>query len=479
MHTFTNAEPVSEVIRQPAVAGKFYSNDAKQLSKKIDDLLAKPTKQIDGKPTILFVPHAGYIYSGATAAKAYKHIQGESYDTIILVGPCHRGNIDGAVIWNGTAWQTPLGKATINRELATKLAKEHPKFHLSTSCHENEHSLEVQIPFIQTVQPKAKIIPIVMNDRSLAVKLAKAITKHMDGRILLVLSSDLSHFYDNVKANKIDGQAEELLRQQNPYVLKQKLEAKAVEMCGGAAYLTGLYAGYELGHPKMHVMERTHSGNTAGDNNSVVGYFSGVVTNPEALTKEQQTTLLQYAKSIVRKHYSLPTMNIDISDPAFDKVKGIFITLRSFPKQVGLEGPLRGCIGHTLPVQSIRKDVAQMTIASAIHDSRFPPVTKEELDSMTLEISILNPPTPINSHADIVYGAHGVVIKKGSKAGVFLPEVAYHFPNTAAFLSELCLQKAGLPRDCWRDESRASENVPKTELSIFTTQKTASIALSE
>lgn len=473
-----NASNADDVIREPAKAGGFYEADAQELSDHIDQMLAEANSQVEGRPRVLFVPHAGYIYSGSTAAKAYKLLEGESYDTVILVGPCHRRNIDGAIIWDGKAWRTPLGESRINRELAAKIASEHPKFKLAHNCHAKEHSLEVQIPFLQKVLPQAKIVPILMNDRSMAHKLAKAITKYMDSKTVLILSSDLSHFYTAEQANEIDGRATDIMQRQNPVQLKEMLDNGTVEMCGGAAYITGLYAGYELGHPKMHLLGRAHSGETSGDNSRVVGYFSGAVTNEEALTAEQKDILLQYAKSVIRKHYGLETEDIDISDPAFDKVKGVFITLRSFPKSGKAEGPLRGCLGHIMPVQSIRKDVAEMTISSALNDSRFPPVTKDELESMTLEISILNPPTKIKSHQEIVPGMHGVVIRKGRSSGVFLPEVMYSFENKEDFLSELCSQKAGLPRNCWHDD-KLNEGGHKTQLSVFTTQKTVSINLGD
>ena len=467
---------LADDIRQPSKAGSFYTADANELQDQISKLLAAESRTVEGKPTLLFVPHAGYFYSGATAAKAYKQVQGEQYDTVILVGPCHRGDITGAVIWDGAAWRSPLRETAIDRELAAKIAAEHPSFSLSTNCHANEHSLEVQLPFLQQVLPDAKIVPILLNDRSMANKLAKAIAKHMNDKTLLVLSSDLSHFYTAERANEIDSIATETMRNQDPVKLREQLDNNEVEMCGGAAYITGLYVGYELAHPKMYVLGYDHSGTASGDNSRVVGYFSGAVTNTEALTTSQQDTLLAYAKSVIRKHYGLSAEDIDISDSAFDKVKGVFITLRSFPKGSEAEGPLRGCIGHILPVQSIREDVKEMTLSSALHDSRFPPVTKEELDSMTLEISILNPPKKIKSNKEIVFGMHGVVISKGSRSGVFLPEVAYHFNDKNEFLSELCSQKAGLPRDCWHDDKLGNGD-QKTELSTFTTQKTKTISL--
>jgi MEMO1 family protein len=446
-------------VREPAFAGSFYPADSKVLKSEIQKLMKKARLKLKSEDTIygFIVPHAGYEFSGKTAAYAYKILQTIPVDTIILLGPYHKSNFPGVSIWAQGAWKSPLGTTQIDQEIAEELQHQSEDFQVEPSLHLREHSLEVQLPFIQTAAPQAKIVPILISDPAYAHMLARAIHKVIKGKKILVLAStDLSHYHPDAKARFFDKTTIKTILTVDPLIFKKAYLEDNIQLCGGAAVLTLLELGKLWHTADIDILNTSNSGEATHDLTSVVGYASAVVQEradiPSALQHEllllTRKTLLEFLQG---RHKMQHTENVSLS-----QVRAVFVTLRD------RKGTLRGCIGRLQAEEPLYEAVQHMVIEAASKDSRFSPVRMKEFDDLIIEISILSEPKTVRSSEEIHIGEHGVIVSKGANRGVFLPEVAKDFKSKNDFLSELCEQKAGLPRTCWTD--------PSVKLEVFNTQ---------
>ncbi len=460
----------NEICRPPAAAGTFYPAVPSKLSALIDQYLkAAPEQNITGEIIALIVPHAGYIYSGPVAASGYKLLANKSYDTVILIGPSHHQYLNVASIIPAGSWETPLGKVPIDTSLAKAIAAENKLFACSARAHQPEHSLEVQLPFLQKTLRDFKIVPILLSDPTLAncALLAQAIVKNCDPRkkYLIIASTDLSHYYPQEKARAMDRLALALLEKQDLAGLTAGLAAGSCELCGQGAVLTALEVARLKGPAKVQVLKYATSGDVTGELDRVVGYASAVicrenkVNNKEdrMLTREQQKELLTIARKTIESYISPGTVpEFIVTDPLLKEKRGVFVTLNKGRQ-------LRGCIGYIMPMEQLFRAVSKMAIEAATGDPRFTPVTKDELSQLEIEISVLSVPKRIHKPDDIILGTHGVIVRKGGRGGVFLPQVATETGWTKEqFMRELCSQKAGLPEDAWKDQD--------TELYTFSAQ---------
>lgn len=464
-------------MNRPAmVAGGFYPKDPAELARMVDGFLshAKPPA-LPGEPLGILVPHAGYAYSGSVAAHGYKTI-GKKVKTVILLGVAHRVPVQGAAVWSHGAFETPLGRIPVNEALSKKIMAASSLIRADTKPHENEHSIEVQLPFLQRTLGEFSIVPLLLNnDRDLEAlrEIGHAIAEGARGEsVLLVLSSDLSHYPTSDLATLVDRTTLSSLGSFDPLFVRDTSEAllnreeKALDcaMCGEAAVIAGLSALKEMGANQAVVVGAQNSGETpgVGDPSHVVGY--GAVAFVKAaspkpfgfsLTEEQKAFLLKSARLSIAdglngvryQPHSLSTW-ANCNFPA-----AVFVTLRE-------DGQLRGCIGTTEAHNTLLENVRTYARAAAFEDPRFPRLAKNELEKIHIEISLLSRPVPVQSAAEIIPLKHGVVVQKGMKRGLFLPSVWEQLPDKEAFLSELCSQKAGLPRDAWKN--------PDVTLSVFT-----------
>lgn len=447
--------------RPTYAAGSFYSSDAKTLNEQLDAQLnaVPPLKKPPGKIVALISPHAGYSYSGPTAAYGYKLIEGMSFDTVIIIGPYHRAYFPGASIWKSGCWETPLGPVPIDTDLADAIIKENRSFAYSQALHLKEHSIEMEIPFLQKVLKNFKIVPILISTPSLkeAKELAQAIYKNIQGKnVLIIGSTDMSHYYPEKVAHQMDQLTLEILQSENPEELLRQDALKHIELCGLEAIATVLELAKLMGNTHLDVLHYSTSGDVSiGNNQSVVGYSSSVIYQ-SALSTSEQKKLLDISKETLLsfvKDKKVPDFNI--SDPKLEEKKAVFVTLRK-------NGELRGCIGGFYPTEPLYLAVRNMTIKSASQDPRFRPVRPDELKEITIEISILGPIRRIENAKEIEYGKEGVIVRQNGRSGVFLPSVAAETGwSKEEFLKHLCVEKAGLPADCWKD--------PKTELQVFST----------
>jgi MEMO1 family protein len=267
-------------IRKAMVAGYFYPSDSGKLSDEIDTLLSISNPGISLQNiTGIIAPHAGYIYSGRTAAFAYNLLKEKKIDKVIIISPSHREYFQGICIYNGNGYETPLGIVETDVELADKIIKEQRIIYKGIEGHREEHAIEVQIPFLQKVLNEFKIVPIVMGDqgRLFIDELSNRIYQVADQSTLIVASSDLSHYYSKTEADKLDSVIENDINQFNFEGLQNDLEQKTGEACGGGPIVAMMKAASLMNKKNARVLNRSNSGDTTGDYNGVVGYLSAAI----------------------------------------------------------------------------------------------------------------------------------------------------------------------------------------------------------
>jgi AmmeMemoRadiSam system protein B len=269
-------------IREPAVAGQFYPSSAHEIKKQLHYFFADLEKpQIDFDPQALIVPHAGYMYSGKIAAYAYSAVSDKKITDIIVIGPSHHLDFDGISVYYGN-YKTPLGIAQNSQELTNQLFKYHPKKIFSyPSAHQGEHSVEVQFPFLQTIFPEAKIVPIIMgsptleNSQILAFALIELLKDRND--LLIVASSDFSHFHSYEKAVKMDNTALSYIGNFDVEGLLQAVKNGQSELCGLCSVFTSLLIFKSSTNKAIKILKYANSGDVIADKKSVVGYAAAVM----------------------------------------------------------------------------------------------------------------------------------------------------------------------------------------------------------
>lgn len=450
-----------KVIRFPALAGQFYPASPEVLKKNIDQYLSNAEEKTAPRPLKIIgmiVPHAGYQYSGQTAAFAYNNLKSQKLEVVVIIGPYHESQFPGVSIWAEGVWRTPLGEVPIDETLAKKLQNESKDFQYSSHIHTSEHSLEVQLPFIQVVGGGAKIVPILISDVRFAKPLAYALYKHLQGRsALVVASTDLSHYHPDTIARDIDRRTQDIIQKLSPETFRQAYTKGEIELCGASAILTLLEFSQLTGKSTLINLGYVNSGAQTRDINNVVGYNASLVAISEEISSEQSEILLNFARDTLYSYLTNKTMpTFLVEDPLLNEKRAVFVTLRN------KKGELRGCIGRLEAKEPLYQAVQNMSIEAATKDSRFPPLSLNELKGLSVEISILSPPVTVRSADEIIYGTHGVIVSQGKRSGVFLPDASKDFATKEEFLEELCFQKADLPKNCWQN--------PQTQIKVFTTQ---------
>jgi AmmeMemoRadiSam system protein B/AmmeMemoRadiSam system protein A len=461
-------------IREPAVAGSWYSDNPEILSKELKGYLDNATKgEIQGKIIALVSPHAGYQYSGGVAAHAYKLIEGKTFDAIVVVAPSHRALFQGASLYDRGGFRTPLGVIPIDEELSKGMMEKRKEIQFLPEAHAQEHSLEIQLPFLQIVLKTFKLVPIVMEPYwswETCQSLATAIAETVKGKnVLLVASSDLSHFHSSQKAVELDKIVLNHLERLDPEGLNRDLKQGRCEACGGGPIISIMLAAKALGANKGKVLKYLNSGDVTGDRSRVVGYAAGVfyktVGGTEkmkeekkvgvdlGLNEQEKRTLHQIARAVIEnKVKGKPVPEFKVDSPILNENRGAFVTIEK-------KGQLRGCIGYIEGRGPLHRTIEEMAEAAAFRDPRFTPVTERELPDLDIEISVLTPLKKITDVNEIEVGKHGIYMKKGWNSGLLLPQVATEYGwDRQTFLEHTC-QKAGLPSNAWKDKN--------TEIYIF------------
>jgi len=447
-------------VRKPAVAGMFYPSDPRELRRDVNRYLENVEKtHIDGRAVALISPHAGYMYSGQVAAYAYKLLEGMDFDDVLVIAPSHRVDFVGASIYDGEGYETPLGIVPIDRGLARRISQQSKIIDYIPQAHAQEHSLEVQIPFLQSVLKGFSLVPMVMGptwNLDVCRQLSDAIIRSIEGRrAIIIASSDLTHSYDY---QRVVTQDEILARHIDQFEIKglaEDLRQGKCQACGGGPMVVTMMVAQGLGANRGKVLKLTNSGDVTGmksPGNYVVGYMAAALYHaagePEGGLREEERRLLHHIarRAIEDVARGKPVPGFKVESGILMEKRGAFVTLKK-------RGQLRGCIGYIKGIKPLYRAVAEMAVAAAFNDPRFTPVTEAELPDLEIEISVLTPLKRVDDVGQIQVGRDGIYIKRGNYAGLLLPQVATEYGwDRETFLERTCL-KAGLPKDAWKDEN--------------------------
>jgi AmmeMemoRadiSam system protein B/AmmeMemoRadiSam system protein A len=425
-------------IRPPAVAGSFYPAEPAALRQQLMNLLGEaPANDLPGLK-VLLVPHAGYVYSGGVAARLYVSLLGcaAKIKRVILLGPAHRVALTGMAVPAALAWATPLGQSTIDQAARAQVVQAGLAV-IDDQPHVAEHSLEVQLPFIQTLLPEASILPVAVGNCP-PEQVAALIDLLWGGaETLIVLSSDLSHYLPYADARAIDQATVARL-----LAASGGLQGK--QACG-ARPLNGFLQVASRRKLEPRLIDLRNSGDSAGDKTRVVGYASIAYSEPVAMLGE---VLLRIARGIISANFGAP-LPVVPALPALRQMAATFVTLTS-------GGRLRGCIGSLQAHRSLLDDIIHNARAAAFSDPRFPPLTGAELAAIKVEVSLLSPAEAIeftdqaSALAALRPGMDGVILTDGAHRATYLPQVWDQLPGPQQFLDGL-KKKAGLAPDHWSD----------------------------
>jgi len=464
-------ETARRVLRSP-LAGTWYEGDAEKLRSGIREMLGAVTdKPIEGV-CALILPHAGYRWSGPTAAHGIRQVQGRSFDRVVVIGPSHRQHMENlAHVSSYTHFATPLGEVPLDTEFLDALRR-HACFGNLPGVDEQEHSVHIEVPFLQAALGPFRLVPLVVGrlDAETARAMGRILAGRLDARTLVVASSDFTHygpnfdyepFKEDVEKNlrKLDLGSFEAIRTGRADEFYAYVAKSGTTICGRQAIrvlLEMLPAGSEF-----HLVKYDTSGRIGGDFGNSVSYLSiavrgawpkGTPVEPPAadrLDEKDRRLLLELARRTLEYRFEkgesprVGDIKVEITE-AMRRPRSAFVTLTK-------DGHLRGCIGSLYPTQPLYREVMARAIHAALNDDRFPPVEAEEVPKLHLEISALTPAKPLASSKDIILGRHGIILRKEGRSAVYLPQVApeqgWDLPTTLRHLSE----KAGLPPDAWEE----------------------------
>lgn len=471
-------------VRRSILAGTWYPTDPEELRSTLRGFLER-APLADPLPSAaplvgIVAPHAGIRYSGSVAAYAYKVVQKYPAGTVVILAPSHRVPFSGIAVTRQGAFETPLGRVPLDTEFIEALLKANSDVRDFPEAHAQEHAVEIQLPFLQTVLPSFRLVPLVMGNLSwnTCEKLAQALNALSSShRFLVVASTDLSHYHSEKEARTLDERLLGRLKRMEPRELFEDLASGACEACGAGPLVTLMLYARKTGAQDMRILKYGTSADVTEDRNRVVGYAAAVVFKTSddtgsksdsvpasyfpgtALSPERKARLKDIARQTLAAKLlgTGPSPEIILSElpPPLQEPRGAFVTLKR-------HGQLRGCIGQIEARRPLAETVSRMALAAAFQDPRFPPVTADEWDDLELEISVLSPLMKLRDPAQVRVGTHGIYLRKGSRGGLLLPQVAVEQGwDRETFLRQTC-HKAGLPADAWRD--------PDTELFVFTAE---------
>jgi AmmeMemoRadiSam system protein B/AmmeMemoRadiSam system protein A len=436
-------------VKEPSVAGAFYSADRETLKKNVGAYLKKaPNQPTEGRLLALISPHAGYVFSGQVAAHGFRQLEGKDIDTVILLGQSHYESYKGASVYTKGRFRTPLGDVRVDSRLASSLINKSAGVDFIKKAYDKEHSLEVQLPFLQSVLGDFKIVPVLisMPDNKMFQHLSEKISEELrkNKKAIVVASTDLSHYHDYQTAVEMDMKIIDAIQKLSLTEPQKLMAGRQAEMCGGWAVLLSIDSVIKAGANQAVLYNYANSGDVSNDKQRVVGYASmGIHKSP--LTDKDRKGLLDIArKAITEKVKNGKASKVLLEEPKFKAHGAVFVTIKR-------NGMLRGCIGHVNSITSLGKSVKQNAVAACSMDRRFPPMKEQELSDMELEISVLSPLQPLGDTRDLKVGKHGLYILKDRRAGLLLPQVATDNNwDSQTFLKQVCL-KAGLHENAWKD----------------------------
>lgn len=429
-------------VRSAAVAGMFYPRDAGELEREVAELIdgVENLAPRFGHPKALIVPHAGYVYSGPVAARAYDELAAARgvVKRVVLLGPVHRVAVRGLALPGVEAFETPLGRVPVDAEAVRMLAP-FRQVVTSPAAHAMEHSLEVQLPFLQKMLGEFSLLPLAVGDAK-PQEVIDVIERLWGGaETLFVISTDLSHYHRYDEARAID-------RATLARIASFDSDINHEEACG-ATPLNGFLAAAKAHGLSIRLLGACNSGDTAGGKDRVVGYSAFSLYEGQRVSLEDAgLTLLAIARGAIGhrlgKQDEPPRTD---AAPWLTRPGASFVTLM-------LEAKLRGCIGSLAATRRLGEDVAANAQAAALRDPRFAPLTPGEWPRCEVEVSVLSPAKPLRFAdeaevlAQIRAGEDGVILEHEGRRATFLPQVWESLPEKPKFLGEL-MRKAGIPAD--------------------------------
>ncbi len=483
--SFSCAAPDSMArVKESNLAGSWYPADAGELAKQIDAMLAKaPLAKPCKDPLALILPHAGYIYSGKTAAAGYRVIGATGKSNlqpklIVILGPSHYTAFRGCSLIDVDYYETPLGRVKINRDAAAALSRD-SLFKKNAPAFEREHSIEIHLPFLQRIfggrlSRDVQVLPVLVGDmddgeaKKAARKIAEATARYNP---FFIISTDFTHYGPNfgyepfknlggqsnaLKLKELDSGAVDLIIKRDLAGFTGYCDRTGITICGRNPIRIALalpVAGY-----RAERMAYDTSGNITGDYTNSVSYAAVLISgkleapalgNNEAsfLSEKDRKFLLKAARdniaSWLKKRRGIRFFPTDVP-PALLEKRGVFVTLKK-------RGELRGCIGYISGLKPLLQAVLDNSYNAAFKDPRFGPVTADEFPAITIEISVLTEPVPVKSVEEIQVGRDGLIMERGPYRGLLLPQVAVEQGwDRKTFLDQTCL-KAGLPAGAWKD----------------------------
>ncbi len=453
--------------REPQFAGQFYPKDENDLKHELTTLFSEAKTEFDdiSNPSdrlrALISPHAGYVFSGKVAASAFQQIpENARYKRVFVLASSHRFSFNGAAVFSGN-YKTPLGEINTDVELLDQLKQQSPLFIQHNEAHFHEHSLEVQLPFLQhKLGINFLLVPLILGTQSpeTCKEIARVLKHWFTPENLFVISTDFSHYPGYNDAKQVDfltataictNQTKKLLN-----VIKEnkqnKIDNLATSLCGWTSVLTLLHLTKKEDFRYREIAYQ-NSGDSKihGEKNRVVGYWAiGIFDERETfqINEAEKTELLEKARSAIKEFVKTGRrgkLSPPQSNGILNKIAGVFVSIY-------IEKELRGCIGSFARDKTLN-DLVQKMAVSASHDKRFEAIKADELDKITLEISVLSPRKEIKTSDEIELGKHGILIRRGSDSGTLLPQVAVKMGwSTEQFLGHCARDKAGIGWNGWK-----------------------------
>ncbi|MFC1991708.1 MEMO1 family protein [Chloroflexota bacterium] len=418
------------MIRNPAVAGQFYPGEPDQLRAMIEEMVdpAAAKEEVIG----LVSPHAGYIYSGPVAGATISRIRFK--DTFIIMGPNHTGAGEPFSIMTEGVWKTPLGEVEIDSELGKRILAASKYLKEDSLAHQYEHSIEVQLPFLQYFKPDIKLVPIIFGHadgdiyKEIGREIAGAINES-DRGVVIIASSDMNHYESQETARRKDTQAIEAILDLDEDELFKRVRELDISMCGYAPTISLISASKELGVKGAELVSHQTSGDTTGDYSSVVGYAGVIITGLSPLARLAKQTVESYVRE--GSTPELTELTPEMKEPA-----GVFVSIHK-------AGELRGCIGTFEPsTNNVAEEIAVNAISSATRDPRFLPVAPHELKDLEYSVDVLTSPEPVESQEELDPKKYGVIVQADWRRGLLLPDL--EGVDTVEQQIDICRQKAGI-----------------------------------
>ncbi|MEA2081242.1 MAG: AmmeMemoRadiSam system protein B [Elusimicrobiota bacterium] len=443
-------------IRKAAYKGSWYPADKAAVLNRLERYAdvgistggVSVSPPFNGTVIGIVLPHAGWVYAESVAAEAVKLLKGKAFSDVILVGPSHKEGLDGIALDDSESWETPFGLRPVNTEIGNQInVLKQASF--DGKIHKKEHSLEVVLPYLEAALEDFSLTPVLVGQSfddsgALARRMAALYKEGM----LFAASSDMSHYLTYDQANAMDSRCLDYMANFDDGGLQTALQSGEVQLCGASAVLAVMEASRLAGANAVRVLKYANSGDTTGDKSRVVGYAAVCFYKKGVgmLNKDEKKSLLKIARKTVElyaKKRIVPEVN-PIQE-RLKEVQGAFVTLKK-------DGMLRGCIGNIVGAKPLWETVRDMAVEASSRDPRFPPVTKNELRGVKIEISVLTPPQKVMPD-DIVLGRDGVIVRRGTRQGVYLPQVAEETGwSKEEFMNSLCAHKAGLNEEAWKED---------------------------